>query len=179
MRLPPIPAVLAQGPPAFETLAFKRLEDFLPARDLFVILCRESPPTDTDWDRYIEAVRASVAKQSNDLNGVMTLVLSDGGVPNAMQRTHLTGLHERSSAGTPLSLISDSPLIRGATRAMALFNPRFKVFAPGGFAKALDHLGVPPALATVVKSHILETEQLLGGPRIRVVRAIFARSGVE
>ncbi len=144
-----------------------------------MILCSDSPPTDADWDRYIEAARASVAKQSNDLNGVMTLVLSDGGVPNAMQRTHLTGLHERSSSGTPLSLISDSPLIRGATRAMALFNPQFKVFAPGGFARALEHLGVPPSRATAVKSHILETEQLFGGPRIRVVRAIFARSGTE
>lgn len=160
-------------------MAFKWLEDFIPGRDLFVILCRESSPTDTDWDRYIEATRASVAKQSNDLNRVMTLVLSDGGVPNAMQRTHLTGLHERSSAGTPLSLISDSPLIRGATRAMALFNPRFKVFAPGSFARALDHLGVPPSSATIVKSHILEAEKLLGGQRIRVVRAIFTRSGAE
>lgn len=127
----------------------------------------------------MEAVQASIAKRPDDIASILTLVLSDGGVPNAMQRTRLTEIQEGNSAGVPLSLISDSPLVRGAARAIALFNPQLKVFAPGSFARALDHLGVPPSSATTVKSHILETEQQLGGQRVRVVRAIFARTGAE
>jgi hypothetical protein len=179
MALPlPRPAP-AQGPPAFETMAFKRLEGFLPGRDLFVIVSREAPPTDADWTRYMAAVNASVTKYPENLASVLNLVLSDGGAPNAMQRTRVTELQERTTARAPVAFISDSPLIRGATRAIALFNPRFKVFTPASFSKALEHLGVLPTSASIVKRHVLETEQQLGGERVRVVRAIFARAGAE
>ena len=160
-------------------MAFKRLEGFLPGRDLFVLVCREAPPTDADWSRYMAEVEASAAKYPENLASMLTLVLSDGGAPNAMQRTRVTELQERTTARAPISFISDSSLIRGATRAIALFNPKFKVFTPGSFSKAIEHLGVLPSSASIVKRHVLETEQQLGGERIRVVRAIFARSGAE
>lgn len=176
MRLPLDRPASETGAPAFETMAFKRLEGFVSDHDLLVILCREAPPTDADWSQYINAVSASAAKLSANLANILTLVLSDGGAPNAMQRTRLTEFHEKSSTRAPVSLISDSPLVRGAARAMALFNPKFKVFAPDSFLTALDHLGLRPSSASLVKGHILEIEQQLGGPRLQVVRAIFARS---
>lgn len=180
MSLPLTRPADARGPLTFETMAFKRLEGFLPGRDLFVILHRSVPPTDADWNLYMEAIKASIAKHPDELANMLNLVLSDGGAPNAMQRTHVTELQESTSARAPISFISDSPLIRGATRAIALFNPRFKVFTPGSFAEAIEHLGVPPSSAAIVKRHVLETEQRFeGGERIRVVRSIFARSGVE
>jgi hypothetical protein len=161
-------------------MAFKRLEGFLPGRDFFVILSREAPPTDSDWNRYMKEVRASAAQHPENLASVPTIVLSDGGAPNAMQRTRVTELQEGTPARAPIAFISDSPLVRGATRAIALFNPKFKVFTPASFSKALEHVGVLPSSASIVKRHILETEQLLGGERrMRVVRAIFARSGAE
>lgn len=160
-------------------MAFKRLEAFLPGRDLFVIVCREAAPSDADWSRYMEEVQTSVVKYPENLASMLTIALSDGGAPNAMQRTRVNELQERTAARAPISLISDSPLIRGASRALALFNPRLKVFAPGSFSKALEHLGVPSSSASIVKRHVLETEQALGGERIRVVRALFARTGVE
>ena len=160
-------------------MAFKRIESFLPGRDLFVILCREAALKDADWSRYIESMRASVTAHPENLASVLTLVLSDGGAPNAMQRTRITEVQEGTAARSPVSFISDSPMIRGASRAIALFNPRFKVFTPQSFSRALEHLGVLPTSASVVKRHILETERLLAGESLRVVRAIFARSGAE
>ena len=179
MRLPLTRPASARGASAVKTMAFKRLEGFLPGRDLFVIVSREAPPTDAEWSRYIEEVQASAAKYPDNLASMLTLVLSDGGAPNAMQRTGVIALQERTAERAPISFISDSPLVRGATQAIALFNPKLKVFAPGSFSRALAHLGVLSSSASIVKRHVLEAEQELGGERVRVVRAIFARTGAE
>ncbi|MEO5725930.1 MAG: hypothetical protein ABI134_23760 [Byssovorax sp.] len=179
MRLPLTRPVATPEPAAFETKPFQRLEGFVSGRDLFVILIREAAPTDSDWNRYMAGAKDWIERQPDKLAGTPTLVLSDGGAPNTMQRTRLTEIQEGTSTRTAVALLSDSPLVRGASRAIALFNPRFKVFKPVHFTEALDHLGVPRASATIVKSHILDTERLLGGQRLRVVRAIFARSAAE
>jgi hypothetical protein len=180
MRVPPTRPVSAQEPPVFETTAFKRFDDLLFGRSFYVILCKEAPPTDSDWSYYMADVEAAAAKHPENLAGLTTLVLSDGGAPNAMQRTRITKLQEGTTARSAVAFISDSPLVRGATGAVALFNPKLKVFTPGTFSKALEYLDKRlPLSAAVVKRHILETAQLLGGERLRVVRAIFARSGAQ
>lgn len=159
------------------TMAFKRLADFLSDADLWIVVHGKQNPGEEEWKRYIEAMGAAATSSKQRMERLPTLVLSDGGGPNAIQRAAVNDLQERHGNTARVAFVSDSPLIRGVTRTMTWFNPKFRAFSPQGLPDALDHLGVPAPKRDLVRSMILELEQELGGPKLEAVRAIFGRKG--
>jgi hypothetical protein len=104
-----------------------------------------------------------------------TIVLTDGGGPNTMQRARITESYSRAWGGPPVMTLTDSMAVRGILRALTWMNPQFRVFAPRDFDAALRYLEVPSEKAGVLKAELLSLERELGGTRLKTVRNVVAR----
>jgi hypothetical protein len=142
---------------------------------MFLILHGAAAPTDAEWSLYINDLRAALRRRGNDMSNLPTLVFSDGGAPNVIQRTAINEAQEQTGTTGPVAFISESPLVRGVTQSLAWFNPKFKVYGPRNFLDALAYLSVPGGQVTLVKSRILALEHDLG-QKVRAVRSLFTRS---
>ncbi len=90
------------------------------AGQLIIILQDREAATDEQWSALMNDVKAARAALAKDRGQVLGLVISDGGAPNARQRSALavTLDGQLMRAG----VLSDSTLVRGAVTAMAWFN---------------------------------------------------------
>jgi hypothetical protein len=97
-----------------------------------------SAPTNDEWGAYLAAVKHTLNRNPENVRG---LSLSDGGAPSSIQRSGLnTVLNGRH---IPVSVISDSVVVRGIVTALNWFNGDIKAFAPHSFEEALSYLNVP------------------------------------
>lgn len=155
------------------TMCFKRLPYLVSGADLWIVVHSRENPSTEDWSSYISALTESAAQRGLEL--LPTLVLSDGGGPNTIQRAAINDLQERMRTTARVAFVSDSPLLRGVTRTMTWFNPKFRSFSPQDFSEAVAHLGVPAAKVDLIRNAILEMELEIGGPKLDTVRTLFGR----
>lgn len=109
------------------------------AGQLIIILQDREAATDEQWSALMNDVKAARAALVKDRGQVLGLVISDGGAPNARQRSALavTLDGQLMRAG----VLSDSTLVRGAVTAMAWFNQGIRSFPPSEANKLFDYLG--------------------------------------
>jgi hypothetical protein len=152
-----------------KTLAFGTLGELL------VLAHGESPPTDPEWNIYVEAWEAHhVANGRSRL-----LVWSDGGAPTAAQRHRLDERVRKFKPDTArAAILSDSLFARVVTNALSAmeqartshFFGRFgdgqgpdssrvyRIFAPNDLRPALAWLDVSPSREREVMRYIEQLE---------------------
>jgi hypothetical protein len=100
---------------------------------LVVTVHTASVPSDADWAEYIAGARDYTPVEDQRI-----FVVSAGGGPNGRQRKILTD--SLAGALVPVSIVTDSMLMRGAGIAVAWFNPSLRIFGPDALEPAFEHL---------------------------------------
>jgi hypothetical protein len=78
-----------------------------------------------------------------DKRGIRGLSVSDGGGPTAKQRQELHEFMRQFTGGRgTIAIVTANPLVRGIVKALSLFNPQARGFAPGELSEAIDYLGL-------------------------------------
>ncbi len=111
----------------------------------------DEDPNPASWANGI-ATTLAIKKKVGDLARFRSLVVSDGGAPNASQRKELfeTVFDRRPHK---LAVITDSltnPLKRGVATAISWLNPEFKAVTSDRFREALRHVDLDGALVEVL-----------------------------
>jgi hypothetical protein len=105
-----------------------------------------------------------------DLSRAGILVFTDGGAPNATQRSEINDWLRGRSIRT--AVILSSPLVRGIVTALNWFNRDIKPFAPKDWRGAMSFVGIQASDHTHIKDQVL---QLMGDDfHCRVVDQSFA-----
>lgn len=93
------------------------------------------PPSDAEWGAYVADILAL-----NDPAQYRVLVYSEGGGPNARQRSQLS--EALRGAQTRTAIVTGSVAMRGIGTIVSWFNNQLKVFGPGDLGKALGYLSL-------------------------------------
>jgi hypothetical protein len=117
-------------------------------------------PSDEDWGQYMAQVDAYLPLEDQRI-----LVVSAGGSPNSAQRKMMTDA--LAGARVPVSIVTDSLVMRGAGVAVSWFNPSLKVFGPDALTPALGHLNLTAWEREEVLRAIDDLERGLG---VHVIR---------
>lgn len=102
-----------------------------------ILVQNERPATDEEWDRWVAFVTSAGASVAH-LTRV--LVFSAGGSPTPKQRAKIHALVP--AGGVLTAIVIGSRLARTVVKAMALFNPGTRAFAPNRLRDALEYLRV-------------------------------------
>jgi hypothetical protein len=126
--------------------------------DLALVLHTAAPPGYDEWKALVEEYRR-LADTNSGLSGLRVLVLTDGGGPNAAQRSMVNDVFR----GQPkVAVVTASALIRGIITVFAWFNPATTGFAPGELDRALRHLELPPDVLPELLRALTALEQVTG-----------------
>ncbi|MEO8180757.1 MAG: hypothetical protein ABI895_18135 [Deltaproteobacteria bacterium] len=122
-------------------MAFRMLH----LRNLHValLLHTERDPSAAEWSRGCQAFGALRKQCGDNTASLRTLVISDGGAPNAKQRAEffqagLEGLHRTAL----ISLSLSNPVKRGIATALSWVNPRVRAFEPPCWSEAFGYAGL-------------------------------------
>jgi hypothetical protein len=74
------------------------------------------------------------------IRDLVTLVFTDGGAPNVVQRKMLTDIPGWNDLF--VAVVSSSMLVRGVATTVSWFNPKLKVFQPEDVLKAMEYLAL-------------------------------------
>jgi hypothetical protein len=113
-------------------------------------------PTDAEWTAYLTSARGPTRYTG-------TLVVTDGGGPNALQRKQLEDLPELRDL--PVAVVTASRAARGIVTAIGWFGKAIKAFSPQHLPEALRYLRITPAEATRVCTSIDEMKAELARTR--------------
>lgn len=111
------------------TIRFTRLDRVV------VLVHGVAPPSDEDWAAYLEEAWSLDAV----VPGLRTLVLTEGGSPNALQRRSLTTRVRRYGASSS-AVVSPARTVRLIVTAFSWFFPEIKFFSPDKLAGAFAYL---------------------------------------
>jgi hypothetical protein len=116
-------------------------------------------PTSSSWSEGVERVAELKRQLGGDVSKILTLAISDGGAPNAMQRGQLfTEVLEGQSKAAAISGQLSNRLLRGIATAISWLSPNFRAFPPEQFDAALMHLGLQEYRAKILKG-LLEVQK--------------------
>ncbi len=130
------------------TLRFTRLGRVV------VLVHGKTPPSEEDWKEYIDA-----AWSIDDVErGMRTLVLTDGGSPDALQRGSLTDrVRQYGPAGTAATaVVSGTRKVRLVVTALSWFFSDIKFFVPDDLGGAFAFLDLAKDEQTEVIDAALE-----------------------
>lgn len=96
-------------------------------------------PTDEEWNSYVDFGRKQMG------NYTSSLIISEGGGPNATQRGAMNDLLEANNFKGKVSVVTLNRLVRGIVTALSWFNPNVKAFTTVQIAAAIEYLEVPKA----------------------------------
>jgi hypothetical protein len=97
-----------------------------------------NPPLD-EWAVVLPKLSEMRDALQAPVERIRQLVISDGGAPNALQRTMVP----KEFASAPLAVITPvaaNPIKRGIITALSWTNPAIRLYGPRDFLKALDFL---------------------------------------
>jgi hypothetical protein len=133
---------------------------------LHIILVGEANPTQGDWDEYIRALHAE-AKKTADLTQWRTLVITDGGGPNAAQRKNIADL--LNGKPSPLAMLTTNSAMRMIIQALRWFNSGVRAYAPAEVDQALQFLGVPILKWDSIRQTAIDLQATLKIPKVRAL----------
>jgi hypothetical protein len=102
--------------------------------DIMIIAHNEEAPADAEWTKLVEELRTL-----DPFRGVF--VITDGGAPNASQRTALATLKGSYKA----AVLSPSKVIQLISKAISWFGVNIRVYGIGEHREALKFLEIPHA----------------------------------
>jgi hypothetical protein len=119
----------------------------LPHGDLDVAICLHTaqPVPRHEWDALIAQLQGFMANGVDPQRARM-LVVSDGGAPDARQRSQLGRLRGGQVIQTAVLVPGmNNPIKRGLMTALSWFNPHMAFFVPTQLTDALRHIGLMDA----------------------------------
>ncbi|WP_146660969.1 hypothetical protein [Enhygromyxa salina] len=100
----------------------------------------QDPPAEL-WTSAIEQLSALKQELRGDVSSLRMLVITDGGAPNALQRSALfTQLLEGKVKSAVVTTVLANRFKRGIATAIFWLNPNFRAFGPDQLDQALAHL---------------------------------------
>ncbi len=113
---------------------------------VFCVAHGSSNPSDEEWKAYLDYYLA------HEPECLRTLVVTDGGGPNAKQRGDTAKLIQ--SSPTRVAIVSSSTFVRGVATALSWFNKRVQAFSDTEMDRALSYLEVTDNLARVITAEL-------------------------
>jgi hypothetical protein len=135
-----------------KTIAFS----FMPGIGSFtlcVFVATDEPYSTHEWELYMAELRRSPGML------LRTIVITEGGSPNAAQRKEMADLFKGVAPYT--CIVSSSPLVRGMTTAIGWFNPNIKSVSPENMKDAFRYLEIAPFFEERVVKEIARLRQEL------------------
>ncbi|WP_437753246.1 hypothetical protein WME89_39060 [Sorangium sp. So ce321] len=120
------------------------------------------PPSDEDWELYMQAVLALPATCTR------TLVVTAGGGPNAKQRASINDFVSKHTL--TVAICTDALLVRQIGIALSWFNPRVRSFRGNDIAAALRYLEVNGPEAALVHHKVAKMRLEIDGRAPRTTR---------
>lgn len=125
-------------------------------RSLFLVLHTKDNPTDAEWAEYLKFVQANIDKIQS------TMILTQGGGPNATQRGEMTDLIEANHLKLVVSVVTLSRMVRGIVTALSWFNPNIKAFSTIQIPAAMEYLKVAKPDQNALMAEIDRLKATLG-----------------
>jgi hypothetical protein len=98
-------------------------------------------PTPESWLRYLDVLRAVLKEHRGNVDELRSLVISDGGAPNAAQRKQVMDVvHGKPNKIGVITNSLDNPLKRGVATALTWLNPAFRAVLPARWSEIFAHL---------------------------------------
>lgn len=102
-------------------------------------------PDQAQWTQAVERITEVKHKRNLDVSMIRTLVITDGGAPNTVQRGQLlSDALEGKATSAVVTTVLSNRLKRGIATAISWLNPSFRAFLPEEFDAALIHLDLVP-----------------------------------
>lgn len=111
------------------------------ASELVLFLHTNRTPTPAEWADAMALLGGAMRKSGPQ--SLRSLVITDGGGPDADMRAQLKELYERQRFAMPTAVLAASVLVRGIVGAISWFSPSIRSFSPRGLGAALGFLEVP------------------------------------
>jgi len=108
-------------------------------KSVFLVLHTKDNPTDEEWAEYVEFSKKNVQFLRS------SLIITEGGGPNTLQRGQLNDVLEAQGFKSKISVVTLSRLVRGIVTAISWFNPNIKAFSTIQIPAALEYLEIPAA----------------------------------
>jgi hypothetical protein len=131
--------------------------------NVVVVVHTSLPPSNEEWNSYMQTVVAAGRAHSGDLMRCRQLVMTDGGGPNSAQRAaaQKTAAQVNGEA-MPVAVVSSSTLVRGIVTAFNWFNMNMKVFSPVDVRAAFDFLRVKESTVQAIWAALDSIQDELG-----------------
>jgi hypothetical protein len=130
------------------TMAFRLIGD------LFCVAHSAAPPSDAEWNLYVDALKRM------DPTRVRTLVFTLGGGPSADQRERVNSLLK--GRATLVAVVTDSVWVRVIVRALSWKNPMIQAFSSSELDKVWRHLKMSPADIATAARELAELRREVG-----------------
>jgi hypothetical protein len=130
--------------PANRTLAHAEAEGLL------ILTHTADPPTDADWDGWLQALGRYLPRTP----APRLLVVSKGGAPSPKQRRAADAVSAPHYRTMKVAIVSGSTFVRGVVAAFRVLLPFYRAYAPHEIGIALDYLDLPPDRARQVVSRL-------------------------
>jgi hypothetical protein len=109
---------------------------------LLIAMHNEGPPEEAAWAEYMQRLERILREAGGDITRIHGMTFTDGGAPDAAQRTKFRSLLEgKTVAG---SIVSDSVAVRTVVGILSVFVKGISVHPPGHWQAALAAAKVPP-----------------------------------
>ncbi len=120
-----------------------------------VVVCHtKNPPSDEEWDLYLEDSRPYFARGMS----MRYLVVTEGGAPTAVQRMRMNEMLAEWTRANPnvirTAIITRSAFVRGVVTALNWFRPIARAFAP-------EHLNDALAFLEIAPKHLPDVQNLI------------------
>ncbi len=123
-------------------------------------------PNKQEWDEYLAMSLAVKDAMGGDAANFKQLIFTDGGGPNAAQRTASTEIAKggKNSHKIKVALVSRSVIARGIVTAYRWLGFPLRAFTPEQLAEAFAFLAVPDAVAMDICAAVEELSATIDGP---------------
>lgn len=143
--------------------------------ELMVIVHNKLPPSDDEWNAWLEFNLRHVSPGTS----LKCLVVTEGGAPTATQRLtmneKLTAHFGGNANAFRGAIVTASSFVRGVVTALSWFNPGYCAFSPAHMNDALVYLEVPEQFHEEVRSLVKSLQAQL--PSDGVVKRGFGLGG--
>ncbi len=104
---------------------------------VFLVMNTKDNPSDAEWGEYVDFTIKNLAHFSS------TMIITEGGGPNTMQRGMMNDLLEAKGFKQKVAVVTLSRLARGIVTALSWFNPNVRAFSTVQIPAALTYLDIP------------------------------------
>jgi hypothetical protein len=140
---------------------------------VLVAVHTSTAPTDPEWDAWIAHLEEMGKRFAGELSLVGNLVFTDGGGPSQSQRAKVNNLIALGRSAPPVSIVTDSRLVRTLVSGLSIFNPRLRVFSAAHATLATAHLGLArEEVAPLLRRTVALADRELGPGAVSTLRTV-------